>query len=152
MGDGSDSKASACKPEELSVNPRTHEKQPDTVACTCNPRARETKSGGSLGLTDQPAWPNWRAPGQWETLLSQKLNVNGTWGTTSEVFLWPPPGYTYTHVHPYTWTGTHICKKNPSYAPWPVFNYSLHWSSFPSHLKIFQNIFRSSKMIHEHSA
>lgn len=45
------------KHEDLSSIPCTHKKNPSTVTCTCNPRTKEEKTGGSLGFTGQSACP-----------------------------------------------------------------------------------------------
>ena len=48
------------KHEDLSsiLCTHTHTKKPSTVTCTCKPRAKVEKTGGSLGFTGQSAQPS----------------------------------------------------------------------------------------------
>lgn len=48
----------------------------DVVVHTCNPSPGEVETGGCLGLTGQPEWPNWQASGQLRDPVSRN-KVNG---------------------------------------------------------------------------
>lgn len=48
----------------------------DVVVHTCNPSPGEVETGGRLGLTGQPEWPNWQASGQLRDPVSRN-KVNG---------------------------------------------------------------------------
>lgn len=53
------------------------------MAYACNPRVGEVETGGSLGLTGQPAQPNLQASDFGERRVS----------------LWPPNTHMYEHIH-----------------------------------------------------
>jgi hypothetical protein len=53
-----------CKPEYLSLIPRTHKSSLDTMTCPCVPSSRDVERDGSLWilLATQPSQHSWRIP------------------------------------------------------------------------------------------
>lgn len=43
--------------------------------CACDSCTEEVEAGGSLGLTEMPALPNWQVLGQGETLSQKSRDV-----------------------------------------------------------------------------
>lgn len=71
-----------------------------------NPSTRETEIRRSLELFGQPAQSTWQVPAS-EDLVSEN-KVDGTWGVTAAVVLWP--------LHMHTCAGTVACTNAPIYS------------------------------------
>ena len=92
--------------KDPSSNPGAHKKKPGMVTCVCNHRTGDTETGGSLGLTGQPAG-----------LLgeSQITKVDGYLrNNILKVVLWYPQSHAHAHTHTLQPFQTGVGLKHPT--------------------------------------